>query len=215
MQLEHIDFLEVLRHLADTKRLSEFRRVVLVYNEAAVDIDQQQRILVLVGDRVNADPLRQLNPFSIRQNAYPVPGRRQISFNTIAVVIRQEEFTFSQHRKGGDIQMVRVAMREPVEVGTLDRLHLRRRDFVVLPPTAEIGVPSDPRIGCEHRPIIIGNHDGATDRLEEPHSLPPCLKALEYCRRTALDQTIPYRVDVPALDAILLIQARPEIRGQR
>src|SRR5260370_23263481 len=100
--------------------------------------------------------------------------------------------------------MVRVAMREPVEVGILDRLHLRRRDFVVLPPTAGIGVHSDPRIGCEHRPIIIGNHDGATDSIEKPHSLPPCLKALEYRRRTVLDQSIRYRVDVPALDAIFV-----------
>src|SRR5258708_21727586 len=100
--------------------------------------------------------------------------------------------------------MVRVAMREPVEVSILDRLQLRRRDFVVLPPTAEIGVPSDPRIGCEHRPIIIGNHDGATDSLEEPHSLAPWLKALQDRRRTALDQSIPYRVELPALDAIFV-----------
>src|SRR6516164_8545202 len=48
MQLEHINFLEVLRHSTDAEALSKFRRVVLIYNEPAIDIDQQQRILVLI-----------------------------------------------------------------------------------------------------------------------------------------------------------------------
>jgi hypothetical protein len=41
MQLEQINFFEVLRHLPDTKRLSEFGGIILVYDEATIDVDQQ------------------------------------------------------------------------------------------------------------------------------------------------------------------------------
>src|ERR1700730_11872762 len=68
-------------------------------------------------------------------------------------------------------------MREPVVVGIPDRLHLRRRNFVIQSPAATIGVAKDPRIGRKHRPIIIGNHDGAADSLEEAHCLSVFLRA--------------------------------------
>jgi hypothetical protein len=54
MQLEQVNLFEVPGHLPDTKRLSEVGGIVLIYHETTIDIDQPQRILVLVGDRVNA-----------------------------------------------------------------------------------------------------------------------------------------------------------------
>ena len=65
--------------------------------------------------------------------------------------------------------MVGVAMREPVVLGIPDRLHLRRGNFVVQTPTPKISVALDPSIGCQHWPIIIGNHDCGSDGLKEPH----------------------------------------------
>jgi hypothetical protein len=41
VQLEHVHLFKVLRHLPDTEGLAEFRGVVLVYDEATIDIDQQ------------------------------------------------------------------------------------------------------------------------------------------------------------------------------
>jgi hypothetical protein len=55
MQLEQVNFFEMSRHLSDTERLAKLRGVVLVYDKATIDINQQNGILVLVGDRVDAD----------------------------------------------------------------------------------------------------------------------------------------------------------------
>ena len=42
VQLEQISFVKALRHLPNTEGFSKFGGVVLVYDKATIDIDQQQ-----------------------------------------------------------------------------------------------------------------------------------------------------------------------------
>jgi hypothetical protein len=42
MQLEQINLFKALRHLPNTEGLSKFGGVILVYDKATIDIDQQQ-----------------------------------------------------------------------------------------------------------------------------------------------------------------------------
>jgi hypothetical protein len=59
-------FLEVARHLLHPEGFSVITGIILVYDEASVDVDQKQGVLVPVGYRIDADRFRQLSPFSIR-----------------------------------------------------------------------------------------------------------------------------------------------------
>ena len=58
VQLQEVHFLKMFRYALYTKRFAAVAGVVEVNNEPAVHIDQQHRILISVGDGVNADPLR-------------------------------------------------------------------------------------------------------------------------------------------------------------
>src|SRR5260370_39674693 len=88
-------------------------------------------------------------------------------------MVREQKLTLRQQRKGCDIQMIGVAVREPVVLRIPDSLDLTRCNLIVVCPTAEIGVRVDPGIRREYRLIVVGNHDGIASSLEEPHYSPP------------------------------------------
>src|SRR5260370_28743037 len=88
-------------------------------------------------------------------------------------MVREQKLTLRQQRKGCDIQMIGVAVLEPVVLRIQDSLDLTRCNLIVVCPTAEIGVRVDPGIRREYRLIVVGNHDGIASSLEEPHYSPP------------------------------------------
>jgi hypothetical protein len=65
VQLKHVYFLKMLRQTPHTEGFAIVAGIVQIDNEPAIHINQQHRILVSVGDRINADTFRQLNPFPI------------------------------------------------------------------------------------------------------------------------------------------------------
>ena len=85
-------------------------------------------------------------------------------------MVGQQKLALGQQRQGGNVCMVGVTMREPMVLSISDRLHLLGRNFVVQTPTPKISVAVDPSIGCQHRPIIIGNYDRGADGLKEAHT---------------------------------------------
>src|SRR5262252_8061076 len=103
-----------------------------------------------------------------------MPGRFQIVFYPAAVVVGQQKLTFGQHRKGGEVQVVGMTVREPVVSCFSYRLHLCCRDSMRLRPTTEISAVTNPWISCEHGPIVIvRNEDSAANRFEKPHLIGP------------------------------------------
>src|SRR5215471_23244 len=155
MQLKVKHSLEMPGNPPDTERFAIFRGVVLVNYQPSVYVNQQNGILVLIDNRVNTDALREGDPFVVWQYAYPMPGRFQIVFYPAAVVVGQQKLTFGQHRKGGEVQVVGMTVREPVVSCFSYRLHLCCRDSMRLSPTTEISAVTNPWISCEHGPIVI------------------------------------------------------------
>lgn len=67
-----------------------------------------------------------------------------------------------------------MAVAEPVVFRAVDGVDLRGGNFIIVPPTAEIGFIADPGVGGEDRFAVIGDEDGAADQFEAKHEFPWC-----------------------------------------
>src|SRR5947209_13475202 len=84
-------------------------------------------------------------------------------------MVGEQKLTLSQQRKRRDIQMVGMAVREPMVLRIPDSLDLKRGDLIIVRPTAEICIRVDPGIRREDRLVIVGNHDCIARGFEEAH----------------------------------------------
>ena len=87
VQLKHVYFFKLLCYLPHSKRFAVVGGVVKIDDQSPIDIDQQHRVLILVGDRVDADPLGQPHPFPVGQHTHPMPGSGKVSQYPTAIMV--------------------------------------------------------------------------------------------------------------------------------
>ena len=126
-------------------------RVVQVHDEAATDVDQQHRVLTLVGDAQHPHAVGDPHPRPVGQHLDAVAVAGELAGDPAADVVGQQDAGVAEQREGRRVQVVGVSVREPHRARSADGRVLGRRDLVREPPTAEIGRTAHPRIGREHR----------------------------------------------------------------
>ena len=141
-------------------------RVVHVYQESAVDVDEQNAVLIVVGDAGYANAVRQLMPSSVFQHRDVASGRSEALVDASAQMVRQQDLLVEVVRLRICVQVVGVAVRDPHVLAVPHGLGLLRGDLVRKPPAAEVRIADDPRIRRQDRAPVVGNHGRVADRVE-------------------------------------------------
>ena len=141
-------------------------RVVEVHHEAATDVDQQHRVLALVGDAQHPHAVGDPHPRPVGQHLDAVAVTAELAGDPAADVVGQQDAGVAEQREGRRVQVVGVPVREPHRARGADGHVLGRRDLVREPPTAEIGRTAHPRIGREHGLAVVHDDRRVPDGLE-------------------------------------------------
>ena len=146
-------------------------RVVQVDDEVPADVDEEDGVLIGVGDTQDPNPLRQADPAVVGHDldAVPVAGERGGDAATDMVGEQDASVAKAQERLG--VEVVGMPVREPHARRAHDGLELLVGNPVGQPPAAEVRAALDPGIRDEHRLAVVDDEGRVPDRLEsELHS---------------------------------------------
>ena len=113
--------------------------VVHIEQQAAVDVDKLNGVLVVVGDAAEANSIRKRDPLSVRQDLYNMAFFAEAAFYPSSYVIGKEDRLADHLVQRGRMQVIRVAVGEPDKFTFANGLQLFFWNGVFEDPTAEIG----------------------------------------------------------------------------
>jgi hypothetical protein len=140
--------------------------IVGVHHQRVADLDQEHRVLLVVGQAHDMDAGRERHPARGRQLVHVVALAREILADAAAGVRRDEDAPAAQQGQRIAVEVVGMAVREPYVSGAQDRRLLLRRHRVRQAPAAEIGRAGDPGIGGQHRLAVESDQGGVADGFE-------------------------------------------------
>ena len=87
----------------------------------------------------------------------------------LSIVIRNQKLAFRKQRQRINVEVVGMAVREPMIFSVADHLQLTGWNFVVMGPATKIRIIAHPRIRGQNRPIIVRNNDRIPNGFKKTH----------------------------------------------
>jgi len=140
--------------------------VVQVHHQAAADVNEEDGVLVPVGDGDDVQARRELDPLPTGEDSQVKPLIDEVAADAAPHVVREEQRRLAQPLQRLEAQVIGVAVRDPDVGARRDGGALLLRDRMGPRPAPEVCASADPGIGRQHRTPVIGDDRRVTDRLE-------------------------------------------------